>query len=370
MAVSISGRLGDAGAILASAAALALLAAACSTPDPGPQRLLYTFRGSTMGTYYVVKMVRGEEQALSAEDQEEVQLLIDEELERVNGRMSTYRDDSQLSRFNHFRRTDPFQFDRQTFEVLAKAQEVSRLSEGAFDVTVGPLVNALGFGPDLGMPPPDPSPEMLAELRQRVGFEKLSLDADNLTVAKHHVDVYCDLSGIAKGYAVDRIAEVLAEKGFGDSMVEIGGEVRAAGINVRGEVWRLGIERPDSFRGDVQRFVSLADASLATSGDYRQYREVNGERLSHIVDPRTGRPISHRLASVSVSRPSCMVADALATALMVLGPEEGYELAVRDDVAALFLVREGDGFVERATPAFESAFSSAAATDPPSEMAR
>ena len=162
------------------------------------------------------------------------------------------------------------------------------------------------------------------------------------------------MGGVGKGYAVDRVVEALAAEGLGDVWVEVGGEVRAAGRNAEGVSWRLGIERPDSEPGVLQRIVPLADAAVATSGDYRNYRERDGERYSHIIDPRSGRPIRHRLASVTVVAPRCMTADALSTALMVLGLDGGWELALREDLAVLFLLRDGDGFTERMTPAFEA----------------
>ncbi|MCP4661996.1 MAG: FAD:protein FMN transferase, partial [bacterium] len=180
-----------------------------------------------------------------------------------------------------------------------------------------------------------------------------ALDPEANLLRKKEGDLVCDLSGIAKGYAVDRVAEAIAARGMSDTMVEVGGEVRAAGRNRAGRIWRIGIERPQLLRGSVQRVVALDGLALATSGDYRNYREHEGLRFSHIIDPRTGRPIRHRLASVSVVYPRCMMADALATGLMVMGPVEGWELALRQKLAALFLVREGDGFRERATPAFE-----------------
>ncbi len=158
---------------------------------------------------------------------------------------------------------------------------------------------------------------------------------------------------MAKGYAVDRVAEALAALGEASFMVEVGGEVRARGVNERGRMWRIGIERPQLARGAVQRVVPLAARALATSGDYRNYREVDGERVSHIMDPRTGRPIGHRLASVSVVHPRCAAADGWATALMVLGPAAGLETAEREGLAALFLVRDGGRYREIATPAFE-----------------
>ncbi len=320
----------------------------CTPPPASDERPLHLFEGSTMGTYYRVQVVADD---LDREGRQALAAAIEEELEGVNGRMSTYLPDSELSRFNRHRATTPFELSPSTFEVFAAAMAASRRTGGAFDVTVGPLVDAWGFGPGVGEPP-ELDQAAVRQVLDRIGFEKLELDAASRTARKTRADLSCDLSGIAKGYAVDRVAERLAELGAADVWVEVGGEVRAAGTNARGQTWRLGIERPQLLPGELQRIVPLADLAVATSGDYRNYREIGGERFSHLIDPRAGWPIRHRLASVSVFHPRCMVADALATALMVMGAEEGYQLALAENLPVFFLVRDGDGFVERGTPAF------------------
>ncbi len=327
---------------------MALLAAACAR-DTKPGRETYAFRGATMGTYYAVKVAAS---GLSEERLAEVRTMIESELEDVNAKMSTWVEDSELSRFNRHAETTPFQVSAATFEVVSAALEVARLTGGAYDVTVGPLVDAWGFGATGEVP--DPSDEEIRRLIDSVGHGKLELDPAASALRKLRGDLSCDLSSIAKGYAVDRVAEALSAVGFGDLWVEIGGEVRAAGRNGEGRLWRLGIERPQLEPGALQRIVSLDGATAATSGDYRNYREHQGARISHIIDPRNGSPVHHRLASVTVVHPQCMIADALATGLMVLGPEEGRELARREELAVLFLVREGDGFREVMTPAFEA----------------
>jgi thiamine biosynthesis lipoprotein len=301
-----------------------------------------------MGTYYAVQVVAGE---LDEPAQEELRAAIEAELEGVNARMSTWLPDSELSRFNRHADVTPFELSAPTLEVLETAREVSARTGGAFDVTVGPLVDAWGFGPG-DREPPAMAPEEVRRLLDRIGWQKLEVDPAAGTVAKARPDLAVDLSAIAKGYAVDRVSERLAALGHGDHWVEVGGEVRAGGSSARGEPWRLGIERPRLAPGAVQRIVPISDLAVATSGDYRNYREVGGVRFSHIIDPRTGWPIRHRLASVSVFHPRCAVADALATAMMVLGEEEGEELARAEGLAVFFLVREGEEFVERGTPEF------------------
>ncbi len=328
---------------------LACLLAACApgTAEPGLES--YAFRGATMGTYYAVKVAAA---GLSEARLAEVRAIIEGELEDVNSKMSTWVEESELSLFNRHAETTLFEVSSSTFEVVSAALEVAEITGGAYDVTVGPLVNAWGFGAKGDLP--GPSDEEIRRLVDSVGYAKLELDADASALRKQRGDLYCDLSSIAKGYAVDRVAEALLAAGFDDVWVEVGGEVRAAGRNAEGRVWRLGIERPNLKPGALQRIVPLDGAAVATSGDYRNYRELNGARISHIIDPRTGWPVHHRLASVSVVHPRCMIADALATALMVLGPDEGRELARRENLAVLFLVREGEDYREIMTPAFKA----------------
>lgn len=322
----------------------------CSSPSPAPET--YVFEGPTMGTSYAVKLVPGI--ALDSAAQKALQQLIEIELERVDAKMSTYREDSELSHFNAYEGADPFAVSVETWTVMQAALEIGRLTAGAFDITIGPLVNAWGFGPGTEVRPRLPD-HQIAELLARTGLDKLALDEATRTLRKLESSLFCDLSGIAKGYAVDAVATALKAAGWSRFLVDIGGEVHASGHNGEDQAWRLGIERPHfDLAREAHWIVPLADLALATSGDYRNYRELEGQRFSHIIDPRDGRPIRHSLASVSVVHESCMMADALATGLMVMGPEEGFELAVRESLAVYFLVREEDGsYRQKATPAFE-----------------
>jgi len=226
-------------------------------------------------------------------------------------------------------------------DVMRHALQVSEETNGAFDITVGPLVNAYGFGPDLRVDLP--TDDELALLYQRVGYDKLTVDPEKNLVSKSGGDVYCDLSAIAKGYGVDRVALKLEELGITDYFVEVGGEVRVRGVNFEGQPWRVGIEQPVAGARAVRKVVPLHDAAMATSGSYRNYTDVDGQRVSHTIDPRMGRPVTHNLVSVSVIHPSCEWADAYATALMVLGPEEGPAFAREKGLQALFITEAEDG---------------------------
>ncbi len=345
---------------------VAITCAETARPGSGALGQRRTISGATMGTTFNVTFVSGVESndadfrptAAPPEvgrRQSTVEAAVRSLLERIEGRMSHYRPESELSRFNRARTTEPRPMSGETLGVIAEALAVGRASGGAFDVTVGPLVDAWGFGPP-GRAQAAPAGATLAALRSRVGVDLLEVDLAASTLRKRRPDVVIDLSAIAKGYAVDAVASLLAERGLGDYLVEIGGELRAGGRNERGDPWRVAIERPVPGGGTAERIVPLTDAALATSGDYRNFYEIEGARVSHTMDPRTGRPVAHGLLSVSVIAERCSLADARSTALNVLGPDDGYALALDQGWAALFLTDDGAGrLVERETPAFAAA---------------
>ena len=299
--------------------------------------------GKTMGTTWHAT-------AVGASDPEAAHAAVQAALDRVNDAMSTYKDDSELMRLNRAPVGEPFALSDGLWAVLTLAAQVSDASGGAFDVTVAPLVDAWGFGPADVQGAPDEA--ALAEARAAVGWEGLALDAGTATRTRAGLRV--DLSAVAKGYGVDQALSALQAMGVADAMVEVGGEVAVVGNSPAGEPWRVGVERPDG-SGGVEEAVPMTSGAMATSGDYRNYRVVDGVRVSHTIDPRTGAPIAHGLASVSVLAPTCAEADAWATALNVLGPEEGPALAEARGMAALFLVHTGDAFEVRATTAWGAA---------------
>jgi thiamine biosynthesis lipoprotein len=310
---------------------------------------LHVVSGASMGTTYSVKVVAPD---LAAPERQRIEDVVQDRLSTVNRLMSTYDPDSELSRFNRLDSMDAFPVSPETLEVFRVAREISEWSGGAFDVTVSPLVAAWGFGATDRVPAP-PAAEELASLRERVGYRLVAIDLGSGTLSKAHPATECDLSAIAKGYAVDAVARALVDLGHADFLVEVGGDLRAGGRREDGRPWRVAIERPDPSARSIERVIELDDLSMATSGDYRNYYEKDGVRYSHLIDPRSARPIAHRLASVSVLHPNAVQADAMATALSVLGPAEGYALAEREDLAAYFIVREPDGaFRARATSAF------------------
>lgn len=338
--------------ILAGLAVLSAISYYRLRPEPEEKGKLIEFSGRTMGTTYSVKVY-----ADSADDVASLQLklLTLGLLGDLDLKMSTYKAESELSRFNASASTEAIGASRPLIEVFSAALAVSEETGGAFDITVGPIVNAYGFGPEARVDPPTESE--LAALRMRVGYTMLSVDEDALTLRKSRPDIYADLSAIAKGYAVDVLVQTLERAGAKNYFAEIGGEVRTKGRNKDGEPWRVGIEEPSEGRRVIHRIVGLEDYAMATSGDYRNYYEEDGRRISHTIDPRSGLPVSHNLASATVFHEQCMMADAYATAMMVLGVDEGHRLAEELKLAVIFLVREDDGtFSERTTSAFDDRF--------------
>jgi thiamine biosynthesis lipoprotein len=328
---------------LFSLIAVPLLAAACATR--AEQRL----EGRTMGTTYHVTLV-----GVTAARSAALQTRIDRRLEQVNDSMSTYRPQSELSRFNRKGRAgEPFPVSADMLAVMATSARVFDLSGGAWDGTVMPLVDLWGFGPAGAVDEP-PSDEAVRTALGHVGFGRIEVRSGALV--KKDPAVTLDLASIAKGYGVDAVAALLRGEGVADFIVEIGGEIYAHGVRRDGRPWRVGINRPrpDSAPDDVFGVALLRDQAFATSGDYRNYFTSGGVRYSHVLDPRTGRPVTNGVVSVSVLAPDCTLADGLATAVMVMGAEAGVALLEKvEGVEGLVVVEAKDGrLVEHGTAGF------------------
>ncbi len=296
--------------------------------------------GATMGTTYSVIVPK-----LKSSDQDILQAQVEAVLSRVNSAMSTYQTDSSISLFNNSPTTDWFVVPEEFAYVAEVALQIASDTNGAFDPTVGPLVNRWGFGKDQSDAPPEA--EEITSLLAQVGYESLQVDVDKKAVKKSNAELQVDLNAIAKGYAVDLLAEVVAGLGYGNFLVEIGGELRVSGKNNKAQPWRVGVESPTigaTGTEDPPIGLLLEHGGVATSGDYRNAFESDGVRYSHLIDPRNGSPVSHKLASVTIVADTAMRADAWATALMVLGPDEGLKVAESRGIAAYFIERADDGF--------------------------
>lgn len=326
---------------------LLLLAAASVWLYLTPGATTSSWRGDTMGTTWVVKLGV----ALDPEQADLIEQTIRGELDFVVSRMSTYEEHAEVARFAKAPADEPFEMSAATIDVLLAAQKVTTTSSGAFDVTVRPLVEAWGFGA-AGRPEQVPSAETLDAVRARVGADKLRVDRAARTVTKTVDGVSIDLSGIAKGYAVDRIAAALEANGLEDYLVEIGGETRARGNNERGTPWRIAVRRPG---GAGALAIRPNGRGVATSGNDRNFYVRDGQRYAHTIDPRTGAPVRHHLAGVSVIHETTALADAWATALLVLGDEEGLRVAKANDLAvALFVMTSSDELVTVTTTAYDA----------------
>jgi thiamine biosynthesis lipoprotein len=319
--------------------------AACQRPAPqaGGGRVHLT--GETMGSTWNVKLDP------AGQPVERVGEAVRAALAGVDARMSWFRPESELSAFNSAAAGVPVPLSPELFAVLAAAQDVSRWSNGAFDVTVAPAVETWGFG--VNKQRRVPAAEQVAAQRGKVDWRALDLDSAHRTASKGRQGLQVDLGGIAKGYGVDAVAKSLDGLGVAHYMIEVGGEVRTKGLNAASQPWQIGIEEPDATPQRARHIVPLSGRSMATSGDYRIYFEEGGRRYSHEIDPTTAAPIAHRLCSVTVVAYDCMRADGIATALIVLGPERGFELAERSGVAAQFIERAAPGrYSDRMTSAF------------------
>ncbi len=326
----------------------ACLAVSCSkSKAPAGFEGPLTLSGRTMGTYYRIKLA----ELPPPLRQDDLKSEIERILQEVNRQMSTYIPESELSRFNRYENDDWFTVSQEIALVVEEGLRIHQLTEGAFDITIGPLVNLWGFGPK-GEQGEVPNPEDIKEALARVGSRHLQVRLSPPALKKSRNDLYIDLSGIAKGFAVDELARHLDSVGITGYMVDIGGELKTRGRKKDGSPWKIAVESPIVDGKEIQKIVLLHDSAMATSGDYRNYFEKDGQRYSHEIDPATGRPIRHNLASVTVVDYSCMRADALATALLVLGPDKGFELAQREKLATLFLIKERSLFVEKMTTEF------------------
>ncbi|MGH1373724.1 MAG: FAD:protein FMN transferase [Cellvibrionaceae bacterium] len=310
--------------------------------------------GATMGTTYNLTLVS----ETQIDNPSALQAEVDGVLKALNQQVSTYIPDSEINRLKQRPINEWLDISTSMEDVLSVSLTVSDWSAGAFDVTLRPLIDLWGFGPSESLDQV-PASKAVDDALSRIGFEHLRLDTEQHKLMRTAA-VDLDFSAVAKGYGVDRVASVVEQHGITNYLLEIGGEIRLRGRNAKGKVWTVAVERPqDSLSQQVYKAIALTDIAMATSGDYRNYFEQDGERYSHTIDPRTGRPIVHNLASVTVLHSSAAMADALATAFNVMGVEQARPLANSKGIAALFIIKTESGFSELASDAFKPYLSSA-----------
>ncbi|WP_029978393.1 FAD:protein FMN transferase [Pseudomonas sp. PH1b] len=307
---------------------------------------LESLSGPTMGSSWSVQYVRHADGPAASLVQVEVEGILAE----VDRQMSTYRSDSDIERFNALPADSCQPMPEPVLQLVRVGEQLSRDSDGAFDLTVEPLLDLWGFGPQ-GREEKVPSASALAEVRQRVGHGHLRIEGQELC---KDAPVEVDFNSIAAGYAVDRIAVRLTQLGIDSFLAEATGELKAVGRKPDGSPWRIALEEPRDDQQVAQRVIALDGYGVSTSGDYRNYFEQDGQRYSHTFDARLGQPITHTLASVTVIHPSALMADGLSTLLLILGPEAGWDYAEKHRIAGFFVMRSATGFVTRSNPAFDA----------------
>ncbi|MDX5627424.1 MULTISPECIES: FAD:protein FMN transferase ApbE [unclassified Brenneria] len=322
----------------------------CDNAPHTDLRPLMAIEGKTMGTFYSVK-ISGEQQ----ESKERLQQEIDALLEQANNEISTYRQDSTLSRFNQYRGNEPQPIGNGMADIILAAQRIGRATGGAMDITVGPLVNLWGFGPQK-QPTQIPSQQQIDAVRQKIGLSHLKLLSDDRGewIQKDLPDLYVDLSTLGEGYGADLLAQLMARKGITNYLVSVGGAISSRGVNAQGIPWRVAIQKPTDRENAMQTAVNLQGYAISTSGSYRNYFEQNGQRYSHVIDPATGKPITHQLVSATVIAPTALEADGWDTGLMVLGREKALELAQQQGLAVYLISKTENGFQAEMTPQFSA----------------
>ncbi|MBX9445865.1 FAD:protein FMN transferase ApbE [Dickeya chrysanthemi] len=309
-----------------------------------------TFEGKTMGTFYSVKI-----SGALPESSRQLQQEIDALLEQANNEISTYRNDSVLSRFNQYAGAQPQPVSNGMADIILAAQRIGRATGGAMDITVGPLVNLWGFGPQK-QPVTIPSQQQIDEARRKVGLNHLRLVSNDQGewLQKDLPGLYVDLSTLGEGYGADLLAQLMTRKGITNYLVSVGGAISSRGVNGQGQPWRVAIQKPTDKENAIQTAVDLHGYGISTSGSYRNYFEQDGKRYSHVIDPATGRPITHQLVSVTVIARTALEADGWDTGLMVLGAEKALKLAEQQGLAVYLITKTDQGFEAVMTPQFKA----------------
>lgn len=325
--------------------AFCLSLVSCTQP---PENEVQSFFGYAMGTSYSIKVVTSLSKSRS------LQVRTESALADINQRMSTYLSRSDLSKFSELGVEEFLKVDPKTTEVVEKALSIAKITDGFFDPTVAPLVDLWGFGPSPRLTEP-PSEDLIRSVLSQVGYNAIAVDLIDSRLSKK-APRSLDLSAIAKGYAVDQIADMLDAENVSSYLIEVGGEMRFKGVKPSGQKWQIAIEKPDPLTREAFEILAFDSLAVATSGDYRNFYELDGQRYSHTINPKTGYPVQHNLASVTVVMSTAMEADAYATAFMVMGADRAFELAERESIAAYFILHSDDEFIVKSTRRFDEVF--------------
>ena len=328
-----------------------LLAGCDNTSAPAtPTAQVTVLDGKTMGTFWRVSVVGIDQNRVEALRQK-VQTLLDGD----DQLLSTWKSDSALMRFNQSQSMTPWPVSEGMADIVTESLRIGQKTQGAMDITVGPLVNLWGFGPDK-QPVKTPSQAQINAAKARTGLEKLTVinRAGQQYLQKSIPDLYVDLSTVGEGYAADHLARLMVEEGISRYLVSVGGALVSRGMNGEGQPWRVAIQKPTDRENAVQAIVDINGHGISTSGSYRNYYELDGKRISHVIDPQTGRPITHNLVSVTVIAPTALEADGWDTGLMVLGTEKAQQVVREQGLAVYMIMKEGDGFTTWMSPQFSA----------------
>ncbi|HCI6175326.1 TPA: FAD:protein FMN transferase ApbE [Klebsiella quasipneumoniae subsp. quasipneumoniae] len=321
-----------------------------ATTPATPASTATVLDGKTMGTFWRVSVIGVDEakaQALRAKVQ--AQLDADDRL------LSTWKNDSALMRFNHAADTRPWPVSEAMADIVTLSLRIGAKTDGAMDITVGPLVNLWGFGPDK-QPVATPDAQAIAAAKARTGLQHLQVinQSGRQFLQKDIPDLFVDLSTVGEGYAADHLARLMEQEGISRYLVSVGGALVSRGMNGEGKPWRVAIQKPTDRENAVQAIVDINGHGISTSGSYRNYYELDGKRISHVIDPQTGQPITHKLVSVTVIAPTALEADGWDTGLMVLGPEKAQQVVREQGLAVYMIVKEGEGFKTWMSPQFRN----------------
>ncbi|UXY12490.1 FAD:protein FMN transferase ApbE [Kosakonia sp. ML.JS2a] len=324
-----------------------LLLAGC---DNGEQAKPTVLEGKTMGTWWRVSVVD-----INTQQAQALQQKIQAQLDGDDHLLSTWKNDSALMRFNHATSTAPWPVSAAMADIVTTSLRVGEKTDGAMDITVGPLVNLWGFGPDK-QPVKTPEQAQIDAAKARTGLAHLMVinRAGEQFLQKDLPDLFVDLSTVGEGYAADHLARLMEQEGIARYLVSVGGALASRGMNAQGQPWRVAIQKPTDRENAAQAVVDINGHGISTSGSYRNYYELDGKRISHIIDPRSGRPIQHALVSVTVIAPTALEADAWDTGLMVLGTEQAKEVVKREGLAVFMIIKQGEGFTTWMSPQFSA----------------
>ncbi|HEP1062357.1 TPA: FAD:protein FMN transferase ApbE [Klebsiella aerogenes] len=328
-----------------------LLTGCDSATSPAmPKSAATVLDGKTMGTYWRVSVV-----GLDPAKAEDLRHKVQAQLDGDDWLLSTWKNDSALMRFNHAATTEPWPVNEAMADIVTLSLRIGAKTAGAMDITVGPLVNLWGFGPDK-QPVKTPTEQQIAAAKARTGLQHLTVinRADKQYLQKDIADLFVDLSTVGEGYAADHLARLMEQEGIARYLVSVGGALVSRGMNGDDKPWRVAIQKPTDRENAVQAIVDINGHGISTSGSYRNYYELDGKRISHVIDPQTGHPINHKLVSVTVIAPTALEADGWDTGLMVLGPEKAQKVAHEQGLAVYMIVKEGDGFKTWMSPQFRT----------------